>query len=158
MGAAGSHDVFWMGDFYLEAYPAYQAVMAGDWSTFLDKLPGYSGFTVLVGAPSALITGAAGGIETMAYRLSAAPGLLALAAVGVAVAGPVRAAGNRAWPVFLILAAGGALTLATLEYGHPEDLLATGCAVGAVLAAPQRPRHVGVRRSSSSRSSPSSGR
>ena len=135
VGAAGSHDVFWMGDFYLEAYPAYQAVMAGDWSTFLDKLPGYSGFTVLVGAPSALITGAAGGIETMAYRLSAAPGLFALAAVGVAVAGPVRAAGNRAWPVFLILAAGGALTLATLEYGHPEDLLATGCAVGAVLAA-----------------------
>ena len=38
VGAAGSVDVFWMGDFYLEAYPAYQAVMAGDWSTFVDKL------------------------------------------------------------------------------------------------------------------------
>ena len=109
--------------------------MAGDWSAFLDKLPGYSGFTVLVGTPSALLTGAAGGIETMAYRLSAAPGLLALAALGVAIAGPVRAAGNRAWPVFLIAGCGGALTLSTLRYGHPEDLLATACAIGAVLRA-----------------------
>ena len=141
VGAAGSTDVFWMGDFYLEAYPAYQAVMAGDWSAFLDKLPGYSGFTVMVGTPSALLTGAAGGMETMAYRLSAAPGLLALAALGVAIAGPVRAAGNRAWPVFLIVGCGGALTLSTLRYGHPEDLLATACAIGAVLCA--RSGHVG---------------
>ena len=73
VGAAGSTDVFWMGDFYLEAYPAYQAAMAGDWSAFLDRLPGYSGFTVMVGTPSALLTGTAGGMETMAYRLSARP-------------------------------------------------------------------------------------
>ena len=45
----------------------------------------------------------------MVFRLSALPGLLALAAVGVAIAGPVRAAGNRAWPVFLLAGAGGAL-------------------------------------------------
>jgi hypothetical protein len=69
------------------------------------------------------------------YRLTAVPGLLALAALGVAVAGPVRAAGNRAWPVFLLAAAGGALAFQTLIYGHPEDLLASACAVGAVLAA-----------------------
>jgi hypothetical protein len=132
---AGSQDVFWTGDFYLEVYPAYERLIAGDVGGFLDRLPGYSGFTVTVGAPAALITGALGGIETMVFRLTAAPGLLALAAVGVAVAGPVRAAGNRAWPVFLLAAAGGALTLQTLTYGHPEDLLAAACAVGAVLAA-----------------------
>jgi hypothetical protein len=132
---AGSRDVFWTGDFYLEVYPAYERLMAGDVGGFFDHLPGYSGFTVLVGAPAALVTGALGGIETMVYRLTAVPGLVALAAVGVAVAGPVRAAGNRAWPVFLLAAAGGALAFRTLLDGHPEDLLATACAVGAVLTA-----------------------
>jgi Glycosyltransferase family 87 len=132
---AGSQDVFWTGDFYLEVYPAYERLMGGDVGGFFEVLPGYSGFTVLVGAPAALLTGALGGIETMVFRLTAAPGLLALAALGVAVAGPVRAGGNRAWPVFLLAAAGGALAYETLRYGHPEDLLATGCAVGAVLAA-----------------------
>jgi hypothetical protein len=132
---AGSQDVFWTGDFYLEVYPAYERLMDGDVGGFVDALPGYSGFTVLVGAPSALLTEALGGAETMVFRMTAAPGLLALAGLGVAVAGPVRASGNRAWPVFLVAAAGGALALQTLKYGHPEDLLAAACAVGGVLAA-----------------------
>jgi hypothetical protein len=131
----GSRDVFWMGDFYDEVYPGYEALMNGDSGRFLDLLPGYSGFTVVVGGPAALLTGLLGGVETMVYRLTAAPGLLGLAALGVAVSGPARAAGNRYWPVFLLVGAGGALALSTLEYGHPEDLLATSCAVGAVLAA-----------------------
>jgi hypothetical protein len=131
----GSRDVFWSGDFYLEVYPAYDALMGGDLGLFLQRLPGYSGFVVVVGGPAALLTGLCGGAETMVFRLTAVPGLLALAAVGVAVAGPVRAAGNRRWPVFLVFAAGGALALECLRYGHPEDLLATGAAVGAVLAA-----------------------
>src|SRR4051794_1095058 len=86
VGLAGSRDVFWTGDFYLEAFPAYKALMAGDTAGFMARLPGYSGFTVSVGAPAALLTGALGGAETMAYRLSSVPGLLALAALGVAVA------------------------------------------------------------------------
>lgn len=132
---AGSRDVFWMGDFYLEVYPAYERLMDGNVQGFLDHLPGYSGFTVLVGAPAALLTGVFGGIETMVFRLTAVPGLLGLAALGVAVAGPVRAAGNRYWPVFLVAAGGGALALSSVQYGHPEDLLATACAVGGVLVA-----------------------
>jgi hypothetical protein len=132
---AGSRDVFWTGDFYLEVYPAYERLMGGDAGGFFAHLPGYSGFAVLVGGPASLATGALGGVETMVFRLTAAPGLLALAALGVAVAGPVRAAGNRAWPVFLLAVAGGALAFRTLLDGHPEDLLATACAVGAVLAA-----------------------
>ncbi len=135
VGLYGSRDVYWSGDFYLEAYPAYERLMAGDVAGFLDRLPGYSGFTVTVGAPAALLTGGLNGMETMAYRFSAAPGLLAIAALGVAVAGPVRAAGTRAWPLFLVCAAGGGLALQALEYGHPEDLLASAGAVGAVLLA-----------------------
>lgn len=132
---AGSRDVFWTGDFYLEVYPAYGALIGGDVGGFFDELPGYSGFVAVVGAPAALLTGALGGVETMVYRLTAVPGLLALAAVGVALAGPIRAAGNRVWPVFLAVGAGGALAFETLRAGHPEDLLATGAAIGAVLAA-----------------------
>ena len=132
---AGSLDVYWTGDFYLEVYPAYQALMGGDVGRFVELLPGYSGFTVAVGAPSALLTSAFGGAETMVYRFTAIPGLIALSAVGVAVAGPVRAAGNRAWPVFLFAGAGGVLAWEVLRAGHPEDLLATGAAIGAVLAA-----------------------
>jgi hypothetical protein len=132
---SGSRDVFWTGDFYLEVYPAYEALMAGDAGGFLAMLPGYSGFVVVVGAPAALLTGALGGVETMVFRLTAVPGLLGLAAIGVALAGPVRAAGNRAWPVFLVFGAGGALAYSSLTYGHPEDLLATASAVGAVLVA-----------------------
>lgn len=131
----GSRDVYWNGDFYPEAYPAYEALMRGDAGRFLELLPGYSGFVTLVGAPAALLTSALGGAETMVFRLTAAPGMVALSAVAVAIAGPVRAAGNRAWPLFLLLAAGGALTLQTLRAGHPEDLLATAAAVGAVLSA-----------------------
>jgi hypothetical protein len=37
--------------------------------------------------------------------------------------------------VFLLLGCGGPLTYVTIEYGHPEDLLATGLALAAVLAA-----------------------
>lgn len=132
---AGSREVFWTGDFYLEVYPAYLALMHGDVARFFDLLPGYSGFATIVGAPAALLTGLLGGAETMVYRLTAVPGLIALSALGVAIAGPARAAGNRAWPIFLLLGAGGALTLETLRSGHPEDLLATAAAIGAVLAA-----------------------
>jgi hypothetical protein len=71
----------------------------------------------------------------MVFRLTAVPGLLGLAALGVAVASPLRAAGRSWWPLFLVAGAGGALAYSTLTYGHPEDLLATAGAVGGVLAA-----------------------
>jgi hypothetical protein len=36
---AGSQDVFWTGDFYLEVYPAYERLMDGDAGGFLDRRP-----------------------------------------------------------------------------------------------------------------------
>ena len=44
---AGSRDVFWTGDFYLEAYTAYEALMRGDSGRFFEVMPGYSGFVVV---------------------------------------------------------------------------------------------------------------
>jgi hypothetical protein len=134
---AGSRDVYWHGDFYLEVYPAYLALQHGFVDRFFDLLPGYSGFAVVVGAPLALVAGGLDGMETMTYRFTAVPGLFALAALGVAIAGPVKARGNHYWPVFLLCGAGGALAYQTTLFGHPEDLLATGLAVGAVLVARQ---------------------
>jgi hypothetical protein len=119
----------------VEAFPAYEALMHGEIGAFFDRLPGYSGFVTVVGGPAALLTASLGGTETMVFRLTAIPGLLGLAALGVTLAGPVRAAGNRRWPLFLLVGGGGAVALTTLRYGHPEDLLATAAAVGAVLAA-----------------------
>ena len=118
---AGSRDVFWTGDFYLEVYPAYERLMAGD----VRRLPRPAARLQRLHRagrrrPRRSLTGALGGIETMVFRLTAAPGLLALAALGVAVAGPVRAAGNRAWPVFLLAAAGGALAFRTLAVRPPR--------------------------------------
>src|SRR5215217_5436397 len=104
---AGSRDVYWSGDFYLEVYPAYLALQHGFVDRFFDLLPGYSGFAVVIGAPSALL--------------------------GVAIAGPVKARGNHYWPIFVIAGAGGALAYKTTLFGHPEDLLATALAVGAVI-------------------------
>ena len=132
---AGSRDVFWMGDFYLEVYPAYDALMAGHTGDFFAHLPAYSTFAAAVGGPASLLTGAFGGHETMVFRLTAVPGLLALATLGVTLARTARA--TRWWPIFLLAGAGGALAYATVTYGHPEDLLAAPCAVGAVLAARQ---------------------
>jgi hypothetical protein len=132
---AGSRDVFWSGDFYLEAFPAYKFLMAGDFHGYLQHLPGYSGFVIAVGGPSALLTGLLGGQETMVFRLCALPGLAGLAWVAVALAQQARDRGLKGWPLVLVLTAAGPLVLRILYDGHPEDLLATAAALGAVLAA-----------------------
>lgn len=132
---SGSRDVFWTGDFFNEVYSPYLAVILGREDLFFDLLPAYSGFATVVGFPASLLTGLLDGRETMVFRLTAAPGLLALGAVGVMVAGAARAAGRTGWPLFLIAAMGGALTYQTLLYGHPEDLTACGLMVLGVLLA-----------------------
>jgi len=131
----GSQDVFWSGDFYVEAFPAYKLLMAGDVHGYLQHLPGYTGFALAVGAPASLLTELLGGAETMAFRLTALPGLVALAALAVALAGHARRTMLKGWPLVLVLTADGPLVLQTLKFGHPEDLLATAAAVGAVLSA-----------------------
>jgi hypothetical protein len=132
---AGSHDVYWNGDFYLEAFPAYKLLMAGDVHGYLQHLPGYSGFALAIGGPAAAITGLLGGHETMVFRICALPGLLALAWLAVALAQHARDAGLKGWPLVLLLTAGGPLVLRALIDGHPEDVLASAAAVAAVLAA-----------------------
>jgi hypothetical protein len=130
---AGSRNVFWSGDFAIEAFPAYKLLMAGDVHGYLRHLPGYSGFALVVGAPAALLTGLLGGEETTALRLCAIPGLVALAWLAVTLAQEAR--DRKGWPLVLALTAAGPLVLRAVVAGHPEEILASAMAVGAVLLA-----------------------
>jgi hypothetical protein len=132
---AGSRDVFWGGDFIVEAWPAYKLLMAGDVHGYLERLPGYSGFALTIGAPVSVLTGLLGGGEAMAFRLSALPGLTAMAWLAVTLARSARDAGLKGWPLVLVLTAAGPLVLGALIGGHPEEVLASAAAVGAILMA-----------------------
>ena len=77
--------------------------------------PGYSGFIVLVGAPSALLVDAIwGGVDPAArsigavFRLTALPGIVVLAALGAVLGAEARRRGARplAWALVVALAAG----------------------------------------------------
>ncbi len=46
---AGSQDIFWTGDFYDEAWPAYVKLQREGWEAFRAHLPGYSGFVTAYG-------------------------------------------------------------------------------------------------------------
>jgi hypothetical protein len=122
-----AEDVYWS-DFNDEAWPAFARLLAGDLRGFLTLSPiGYAG-SMLLRAPF----GALGAGEVSVFRLGALPCLLALAALAVHLAG--RASGR--WRL-LVLALAGASPLAwkAVWFGHPEELLTTALAVGAVVAA-----------------------
>jgi hypothetical protein len=132
----GARQAFW-GDYFVEAWPAYLALRAGGVHHFLALAPAYRGFAVLVGAPLALL---GQGIETT-LRLDALPGMLALAALGVALA--VR--NRRQALLVLALGAGSPVAFLALDAGHPEDVLAAAAAVLGILAAlDRRPTASGV--------------
>jgi hypothetical protein len=132
---AGTRDVFWNGDFMVEAWPAYKLLIAGDVHGYLTHLPGYTGFVLTVGGPAAFFGGLIGGHETAAYRLSALPALIAMAWLAVVLTRHALHNGLKGWPLVLVLIAGGPLVLRAIVDGHPEEALATAAAVGAVLTA-----------------------
>ena len=142
--ALGTRDPFWNGDFLNEAWPAYMALAAGDVGGFLGRSPAYSGFLALVGAPVVeVVHHTIGGVDAIGrgvrpvYVLTAVPGILALAALGAALAARVRLAlpRSRMWLLVAALGAGSPIAYQALLYGHPEDVLAASLSVFGVLAA-----------------------
>lgn len=132
----GSQEVFWAGDFMGESWGAYSALQSGDLQAAWDRSPAYLGFAVLVGVPSALLAAAFGGEETAVFRLVAAPGALALAALlALLVARGGGSSRAQAARFVLLAAAVGPIAYQALVYGHPEDLLAAAGCVAAVLLA-----------------------
>jgi hypothetical protein len=140
----GSRDPYWSGDFVDEAWPAYVALRADGLDGLLAVTPGYSGFVAIVGAPCALLVDAvAGGVDQVGgglsavFRLTALPGVILLAALGLVLGRESRRGGARPleWGLVVALSAGSPIALQALLYGHPEDVLAAAAAVLAVLAA-----------------------
>jgi Glycosyltransferase family 87 len=131
LGSMPSEDVYWS-DFSTEAWPAFERLLAGDLSGFFAASPvGYGGSMVLR-TPFGALAGALGFEEPPAvFRLTAVPCVLALAALAAILA--ERARGW--WLVVLGLGAASPLAWQAVWFGHPEELLATALAVGAVLAA-----------------------
>jgi glycosyl transferase family 87 len=134
---APTEDVYWS-DFNNEAWPAFERLIAGDLRGFLTASPvAYAG-SMLVRAPFGALAGALG-LDSMpaVYRAGALPCLLALATLAVHLARRARAShpDARWWLLVLGLAGASPVAWMAVWYGHPEELLATALAVGAVLAA-----------------------
>ena len=132
-----TEDVYWS-DFSVEAWPAFERLIAGDLQGFLTASPvGYGGSMVLR-APLGVLAGAIGLDEPPGlFRLTSVPCVLALAALGGYLATRARAAhpGDRWWLLVLALGCASPIAWQSVWFGHPEELLATALAVGAVLTA-----------------------
>lgn len=131
----GSQDVFWH-DFGLEAWPAFERLVAGDLHGFLIESPVYAA-SLVMRAPLAYAAGALGGDDNWIFRAGALPSVLALAWVAVALADRARRSipDRVSWLLVLALSASGPIAWQAFEYGHPEDVLAAAGSVGAVLLA-----------------------
>jgi hypothetical protein len=143
MASTGCATLAWLGlygfgwnDYEVEAKPAFDALVHGHLSSFLQLAPAYGG-SLVERAPFALIPGLWGGGELAVYRMVALPCLLAAAALGVWLLARMRAQGQGtlARAIALGLCVANPLTLSALEVGHPEELLGACLCVAAVLCA-----------------------
>jgi hypothetical protein len=153
MASAGCATLAWLGlygfgwnDYEVEAKPAFEALVHGHLSSFLQLAPAYGG-SLVERAPFALIPGLWGGGELAVYRMVALPCLLAAAALCVWLVARMRAQGHSTLSraVALGLCVANPLTLSALEVGHPEELLgACLCVAAVLLAARDRPLWAGL--------------
>lgn len=130
----GLHAHFWK-DFFFEAQPAAQRLLAGDLHGFFALSPVYGG-SMLVRAPFFLAGNAVGGI-TGAYRLAALACAVALAGLALALAARMRVDGRapKIRRLAIALCVCNPIAVRALQIGHPEDLLAGALVVGGVMLA-----------------------
>lgn len=140
---AGCAATAWLGlysyawnDYEVEVKPAYQALVHGHFTRFLQLAPAYGG-SLLERAPFALLPGLWSGGELAVYRMVALPCLLAAAALGVWLVARMRAHSRSALAraVALAVVVANPVTVRALELGHPEELLGAVLCVAAVLTA-----------------------
>jgi alpha-1,6-mannosyltransferase len=133
-------------DYDAEARPAFDALVNGHVSKFFLLAPAYGG-SMLLRAPFVLVPKLWGGGELSMFRAAAAPCLAASAILGIWLVARMRALGRTtiARAVALFLCVANPLTLAALQYGHPEELLGAVLCIAAVLVAMRgRPLWAGV--------------
>jgi hypothetical protein len=150
---AGCALLAWLGlrsfawsDYETESRPAFEALVHGHLTAFLQLAPAYGG-SLVERAPFALIPGLWGGGGLAVYRAVAVPCLLAAALLGVYLVARMRSEGRPLFARALALAVcvANPLTLRALELGHPEELLgACLCVAAVLLAASERPWWAGL--------------
>jgi hypothetical protein len=142
LAIAGSLVVAWVAlgqwewnDYDAEARPAFDALLAGHFSSFVQLAPAYGG-SLLMRAPFAAIPKLWGGGELSVFRAAAAPCLAAGAALGVWLAYRVRRRNGSAWAaaLVLLLCVANPITFGAMRIGHPEELLGAVLCAAAVLA------------------------
>jgi hypothetical protein len=124
--------VIWR-DFFNEAGPAVEHLIAGNLHGFLALTPIYGG-SLLLSAPALALGGALDGLNG-AYRLEVLFCATAIAVLSLALARIQRSQDRPVlsrWLLIGLLVASPASDWA-LKYGHPEELLTTALCVGGML-------------------------
>ena len=150
---AGCAGLAWLGlgsftwtDYESEARPAFDALLHGHLTQFLQLAPAYGG-SLIERAPFAVLPRLWGGGALAVYRMAALPCLLAAALLGVTLLARMRAEGRPLFARGLALAVcvANPLTLRALQFGHPEELLgACLCIAAVLLGAGRRPLLAGL--------------
>jgi hypothetical protein len=130
-----TEDIYWS-DFNTEAWPAFDKLIHGDVTGFLAASPVAYGGSMLLRAPAAVLAVD----EPTVYRLGVIPCVIALAILATHLAARARRThpDTRWWLLVIALAGASPLAWKAVWYGHPEELLTTALAVGAILAALDR--------------------
>jgi hypothetical protein len=124
-------------DYDYQVAPAMNALLGGDLAEFFRVQPVYGGFAVLARLPFAALARLGDGGELVVYRFGVLPCLMALGLAGFFVTSMMRERGQAVVALVLVgaLLLVNPVTLAAIERGHPEELLAAALVLGATLAA-----------------------
>lgn len=135
MAWLGLSDWAWT-DYDSETRPAFDALLHGHLTRFLQMAPAYGG-SLVMRAPFVLATKLWHGGELSVYRAAAAPCLAASALLGIWLVARMRRLGQTrdARVIALLLCVANPIVLPMLESGHPEELLGAVLSVAAVLLA-----------------------
>jgi hypothetical protein len=129
-----------LGDYGYQVAPAMNALLDGDLSEFFRVQPVYGGFSTLARLPFSAIARLAGGGEQVVFQFGVLPCLMVLGLAGVGLLKAMRRSGQSRLVEFVVglLLLANPVTLAAIQRGHPEELLAAALVLGAALAAVRR--------------------
>jgi hypothetical protein len=126
-----------LGDYSYQVAPAMNALLAGDLSEFFRVQPVYGGFSTLARLPFSAVARLADGGEQLVFQFGVLPCLMALGMAGLGLVSAMRRHGQSTLVKFVVglLLLANPVTLAAIQRGHPEELLAAALVLGAALAA-----------------------
>jgi hypothetical protein len=126
-----------LADYGYQVAPAMNALLDGDLSEFFRVQPVYGGFATLARLPFSAIARLADGGEQLVFQFGVLPCLVALGLAGFATVKAMRERGQSPFTQSLVglVLLFNPVTVAAIQRGHPEELLAAALVLGAMLAA-----------------------